>query len=792
MATALPAIDQRATKETKKAVGIEGDFATKQVSDHIAKAQIPYTHAYQFHGYDPSKDPLLIRKKPILRPLVDFKGMEFHRHWPLEYLSQRLQKEREKELSHFRRLFQLRVTNPYTAVRELDFYKFDLEKQKQARKSHNPDAPKQLHLASESNPGPHHSHYVPPELKGGSHILQQKLRTRYQKYRHLVHPPQHTFPHCNYSIALCPTCSQNGAHDSTSSNTEDVFTRLATRQKCKHVEEEIESATPPRQSAHNHPPPPQTYFAQLAQPKPRPPPEPAQARPLHRCAPPSKERLEKLSKPRVVYPVYEYPDSGILKEMPKWRPMTHNLVMSTTQKDRLNQISLPRNWQEIQEMRAMYAEEQPVPSGVSANEDINELNRVKTEADPNHHSGLTENISRINASDEKSAIEDAIEDDHSLQEQELANKAVVEASISLPEEEMAPPVSGFQAIAVSSSETYEDSSLQVETTEQAMIEAKAMSPQAQSLSNIADKITQSLHSLRNSIRRASTVKNSRVNLVASSKTASNVDILTDVSKPVSEAESALVDSDKLKTKGDEVSVHTANNNAAGDEVMFGVLKAEETATGAEILENATDISPLVPEVSRTENQDSSDVKAVEVESLDEAASKAQDIETTAEEMYTTEPSENRVAETKIEAETLEDTEKDAPVNIEAVKNVDETLNSDAPIVETLEEEVSLITADGLASRTEAKSETAKDRDEDVMEPSHPEASQGGPSGDADEGFGQVEAGAGPTVDPVEFEPPAEQAPIEPSEAVTEETLHPEIPKLPEKIVTESEQVKANI
>ncbi|KAI8612594.1 hypothetical protein BC830DRAFT_548663 [Chytriomyces sp. MP71] len=75
------------------------------------------------------------------------------------------------------------------------------------------------------------------------------------------------------------------------------FTRLATRQKYKQFEKECKNSTPPQQSAHNHPPPPQTYFTQLAQPKPRFPPELDQLRPRHRCPPPSKKHVEKLSKP---------------------------------------------------------------------------------------------------------------------------------------------------------------------------------------------------------------------------------------------------------------------------------------------------------------------------------------------------------------------------------------------------------------------------------------------------------------------------------------------------------------
>ncbi|KAI9349770.1 hypothetical protein BDR26DRAFT_915433, partial [Obelidium mucronatum] len=224
-----------------------------EVADEVAKKQIPYVHAYQFHGYDPSRDPLLIRKQPILRPLVDFKGLEFHRHWPLEYLSQRLQKEREKELSHFRRLFQLRVNNPYIVTSELEYYKMSsptktsqLHGTKQhhhhphmklRRPSHHhtrEEAEKEKEAARHGLPPKHQYHPHPPrhtnvpvELQA-PHVLQQKLKTRYQKYRYLVHLPQHASP---------PTTSDGS-----------VFSRLATQtpRRCRHF---VEDAPPP-------PPPP--------------------------------------------------------------------------------------------------------------------------------------------------------------------------------------------------------------------------------------------------------------------------------------------------------------------------------------------------------------------------------------------------------------------------------------------------------------------------------------------------------------------------------------------------------
>ncbi|RKO94386.1 hypothetical protein BDK51DRAFT_41601 [Blyttiomyces helicus] len=48
--------------------------------------------------YDPSSDPHLMQFSPALRPLVDLRALEFHRHWPLEVLSKRLAIGEAREL----------------------------------------------------------------------------------------------------------------------------------------------------------------------------------------------------------------------------------------------------------------------------------------------------------------------------------------------------------------------------------------------------------------------------------------------------------------------------------------------------------------------------------------------------------------------------------------------------------------------------------------------------------------------------------------------------------------------
>ncbi|KAJ3096493.1 hypothetical protein HDU97_005852, partial [Phlyctochytrium planicorne] len=81
-----------------------------------------HTSAANDPFYDPSKDKVLLRRVPVLRPLVELRGFEFHRHWPLEILSQRLQQERDKEMTHLRKLFMLRIQNPYVSTTDLKYY----------------------------------------------------------------------------------------------------------------------------------------------------------------------------------------------------------------------------------------------------------------------------------------------------------------------------------------------------------------------------------------------------------------------------------------------------------------------------------------------------------------------------------------------------------------------------------------------------------------------------------------------------------------------------------------------
>ncbi|KAJ3294039.1 hypothetical protein HDU79_011622 [Rhizoclosmatium sp. JEL0117] len=355
--------DEAPSTEPAKPVQIDQDIAT-EIANEISQKQIPYVHAYQFHGYDPSRDPLLIRKQPILRPLVDFKGLEFHRHWPLEYLSQRLQKEREKELSHFRKLFQLRVSNPYVGTSELEYYKMSTVTKTRQLHEHNHHhhqhalhkirRPSHHHTREEAaadalshapglppkqkyHPHPPRHKNIPTDLQS-PHILQQKLKTRYQKYRYLLHLPSH------------PTNPPSTRSDGS------VFTRLAQHTQCKHFVEEVDNARP--HCIHHHqPPPPPDFFTRMATPKPiPPPPQPIQLQPKDH-PPPSQAAIERLSKPRVVYPVYQFPESGIPKEVSEWRPMTHRLVMSEKQLQRMEAISRPKNWREIEEKKKAEASE---------------------------------------------------------------------------------------------------------------------------------------------------------------------------------------------------------------------------------------------------------------------------------------------------------------------------------------------------------------------------------------------------------------------------------------------------
>ncbi|KAJ3086124.1 hypothetical protein HK100_008801 [Physocladia obscura] len=329
---------------------------SQEIAKAVAEKQIPSIHAYQFHNYDPSKDPLLIRKQPILRPLVDFKSLEFHRNWPLEYLSLRLQKEREKELETFKSLFQLRVNNPYVADCELEL------RQKQTRgKQHHFDSDNTVHKHKNKHPHPYHPHpphHNHPDLENNSsnehHILQQKLVTRYQKYRHLIHPPQHpTNP-----APLHPDAA--------------VFSRLAapiSHTNCNHIQSDqsclswSEDGTKIIRSGGISP----ESLARLAAPKMRSKTPGQQPQPHPSGNPPrrvSSAAIARLAAPRVVHPVFVPEDTAAIAAA--WKPMTNRIVLSDASYARLLQISRPRNWQEIEDTRRMATGYQPVNDEVSA------------------------------------------------------------------------------------------------------------------------------------------------------------------------------------------------------------------------------------------------------------------------------------------------------------------------------------------------------------------------------------------------------------------------------------------
>lgn len=92
----------------------------------VKKPDSPDIESMPYPYHDPSMDPLLVRhrvdRRPLLRPLVDLRAVEFHRHWPLEVLSMRLREERKKEMAHLARLYMLRVANPYVAPEDLKYF----------------------------------------------------------------------------------------------------------------------------------------------------------------------------------------------------------------------------------------------------------------------------------------------------------------------------------------------------------------------------------------------------------------------------------------------------------------------------------------------------------------------------------------------------------------------------------------------------------------------------------------------------------------------------------------------
>ncbi|KAJ3194733.1 hypothetical protein HK101_002014 [Irineochytrium annulatum] len=127
MATTLPPVatahqlPQRDEMETSLAAEERPSHAGVKFEEN-AEPEGTVTAQRREDFYDPSKDRVLLRRVPALRPLVELRGIEFHRHWPLEMLSHRLAMEREDEIVHLRKLFMLRIQNPYVSTTDLKFY----------------------------------------------------------------------------------------------------------------------------------------------------------------------------------------------------------------------------------------------------------------------------------------------------------------------------------------------------------------------------------------------------------------------------------------------------------------------------------------------------------------------------------------------------------------------------------------------------------------------------------------------------------------------------------------------
>ncbi|KAJ3030066.1 UNVERIFIED_CONTAM: hypothetical protein HDU68_010198 [Siphonaria sp. JEL0065] len=333
------------------------------------------------------------------------------------------------------------------------------------------------------HPHPPHHKNIPVELQS-PHVLQQKLKTRYQKYRYLVHLPQHTNP---------PTTSDGS-----------VFTRLATHKQCKHFLEELENATPHCEH-HQHAPPSPDFFARLATPKPvPPPPQPIQLQPKDH-PPPSKDAIERLSKPRVVYPVHQYEEEGIPKECSEWKPMSHKLVMSEKQLQRMLMISRPKNWRELEEKKKEEEEKlaaeaatqssAPVsvpssaPDGESGGGITDPGQPVDTNIPTESTAAPTESTNTTELEQRQPPISQGIEPDlpHESVPESIPSEALPEmatASDLVPTEE---PVAQKQSAPASKRPT-------------------APPSKRSSLANLAQKISQSLQNLGTPKKRASTIK----------------------------------------------------------------------------------------------------------------------------------------------------------------------------------------------------------------------------------------------------------------------------------------------
>ncbi|KAJ3293308.1 hypothetical protein HDU76_007070, partial [Blyttiomyces sp. JEL0837] len=221
---------------------------------------IPRRPLFDADPYDPSKDPALVRRRPILRPLVELRAFEFHRNWPLEILSQRLQIEREREIAHLRRLFLLRIQNPYVTTTDLKYYKMTaalgLDLSEEAEAEPLPRAPSTIYYPSTA---PH----------GHSHGMAERLTTMDEE----GNPQDRSHTSHTFASYLHPRHNRvnlpGGPKDPTA-----VFKRLTdTPNMCKH-RAELKESDAIAEANHNpfgtHPaPPPPSFYNRISAPKQR-------------------------------------------------------------------------------------------------------------------------------------------------------------------------------------------------------------------------------------------------------------------------------------------------------------------------------------------------------------------------------------------------------------------------------------------------------------------------------------------------------------------------------------------
>ncbi|KAJ3026798.1 UNVERIFIED_CONTAM: hypothetical protein HDU68_005029 [Siphonaria sp. JEL0065] len=398
-------------------------------------------------------------------------------------------------------------------------------------------------------PHPPHHKNIPVELQS-PHVLQQKLKTRYQKYRYLVHLPQHTNP---------PTTSDGS-----------VFTRLATHKQCKHFLEELENATPHCEH-HQHAAPSPDFFARLATPKPvPPPPQPIQLQPKDH-PPPSKDAIERLSKPRVVYPVHQYEEDGIPKECSEWKPMSHKLVMSEKQLQRMLLISRPKNWRELEEKKREEDEAEKLAADAATQSSAPVS--VPTSAPAGESGGgIAEAVQPIEAV----ISTDAPEESNNAMELDQGQPPVGEVTEpALPQEFIPEPTptetTNEQAEAIAANLTPTEE-LDAQKEQSAPSSKKPTAPPSKrtSLANLAQKISQSLQNLGTPKKRASTIK---VDADAPSNEATDPNSAHRVEEAVSQPSE---DTPSVEQTGEATNISALPDLTASQELLLSLDPSQAT------------------------------------------------------------------------------------------------------------------------------------------------------------------------------------------------------------------------